>query len=58
MGVVLVRARSIMIKHLMLTENSINDYKAELDIYLTNSLLLLGNIHDFKGNRSRSEKCL
>jgi hypothetical protein len=47
---------------LTFTENSIKDYKAELDIYLTNSLLLLGNIHDFNGNRSEAQiaykKCI
>ncbi len=43
-------------------ESSIADYKAELDIYLTNSLLLLGNIHDVNGNRSEAkiayQKCI
>ena len=47
---------------LIFTENSINNYKAELDIYLTNSLLLLGNIYDVKGNRSKAKiaykKCI
>ncbi len=33
----------------------IADYKAELDIYLTNSLLLTGNIHDINGNRSEAK---
>ena len=37
------------------TEHSINNYKAELDIYLTNSLLLLGNIHDVNGNYSEAK---
>ena len=40
---------------LTFTDNSIKDYKAELDIYLTNSLLLLGNIHDLNGNRSEAQ---
>jgi tetratricopeptide (TPR) repeat protein len=43
-------------------EKSIADYNAELDIYLTNSLLLLGNIHDVNGNRSEAkiayQKCI
>ena len=43
-------------------EKSIKDYKAELDIYLTNSLLLLGKIHDLKGHRSKAKnaykKCI
>ena len=47
---------------LTFTENSIKDYKAELDIYLTNSLLLLGNIYDLNGNRSEAQiayqKCI
>jgi len=47
---------------IIFTENSINNYKAELDIYLTNSLLLLGNIHDLNGNRSEArvayKKCI
>ncbi len=42
-------------KALAYTDKSIKDYKAELDIYLTNSLLLLGNIHDLKGNRSKAK---
>ena len=49
-------------KALTFTENSIKDYQAELDIYLTNSLLLLGNIHDINGNRSDAKiaykKCI
>lgn len=49
-------------KALKLAESSIADYKAELDIYLTNSLLLLGNIHDVNGNRSEAKivyrKCI
>ncbi len=49
-------------KALKLAESSIVDYKAELDIYLTNSLLLLGNIHDINGNRSEAkiayQKCI
>jgi len=49
-------------KALTFTENSIKDYQAELDIYLTNSLLLLGNIHDINGNRFDAEiaykKCI
>jgi tetratricopeptide (TPR) repeat protein len=49
-------------KALKLAESSIVDYKAELDIYLTNSLLLLGNIHDINGNRSEAKiayrKCI
>jgi hypothetical protein len=44
------------------TEHSIMDYRAELDIYLANSLLLLGNIHDVNGNRSEAkmayQKCI
>ena len=43
-------------------EYSINNYQAELDIYLTNSLLLLGNIHDVNGNSSEAkiayQKCI
>ena len=43
-------------------ENSIKDYKAELDIYLTNSLLLLGNVYDVLGNRKEAKtaykKCI
>ncbi len=43
-------------------EHSITNYHAELDIYLTNSLLLLGNIHDVNGNRSEAkiayQKCI
>jgi len=43
-------------------ESSIKDYKAELDIYLTNSLLLLGNIHDLNGHRTKAKaaykKCI
>ncbi len=43
-------------------ESSIKDYKAELDIYLTNSLLLLGNVQDFLGNRKEAkiayQKCI
>ena len=42
-------------KALAYADKSIKDYKAELDIYLTNSLLLLGNIHDLKGNRSKAK---
>jgi tetratricopeptide (TPR) repeat protein len=42
-------------KALKLAESSIVDYKAELDIYLTNSFLLLGNIHDIYGNRSEAK---
>ncbi len=49
-------------KALTFTENSIKNYQAELDIYLTNSLLLLGNIHDINGNRHKAEiaykKCI
>ena len=49
-------------KALTFSEHSINNYKAELDIYLTNSLLLLGNIHDVTGNRSKAKiaykKCI
>ncbi|MFC1528247.1 tol-pal system YbgF family protein [Candidatus Neomarinimicrobiota bacterium] len=49
-------------KALTFTENSIKDYQAELDIYLTNSLLLLGNIQDVIGNRSTAkiayQKCI
>ena len=49
-------------KSLKLAESSIADYEAELDIYLTNSLLLLGNIHDVNGNRSEAknayQKCI
>jgi tetratricopeptide (TPR) repeat protein len=45
-----------------LLRSSIADYKAELDIYLTNSLLLTGNIHDINGNRSEAknayQKCI
>jgi len=41
---------------------AINDYEAELDIYLTNSLLLLGNIYDVNGDRQKAiktyKKCL
>ena len=43
-------------KALNFTKQSINNYQAELDIYLTNSLLLLGNIHDINGNRSEAKK--
>lgn len=43
-------------------ENSIKDYQAELDIYLTNSLLLLGNIQDVLGQRKEAksayQKCI
>ena len=49
-------------KAITLVEQSINNYQAELDIYLTNSLLLLGNIHDVKGNHSKAKiaytKCI
>ena len=49
-------------KALVFVENSIEDYRAELDIYLTNSLLLLGNLHDENGNRSEAknayQKCI
>lgn len=41
---------------------AIKDYKAELDIYLTCSLLLLGNIHDLNGDRKEAKiaykKCI
>ena len=47
---------------LMFTKQSINNYQAELDLYLTNSLLLLGNIHDINGHRSDAktayQKCI
>jgi len=42
-------------KAINFAKTSINDYKAELDIYLANSLLLLGNIHDLKENRSKAK---
>ena len=49
-------------KAITLVKQSINNYQAELDIYLTNSLLLLGNIHDVNGNRSKAKiaykKCI
>lgn len=49
-------------KALKLVENAIADYRAELDIYLTNSLLLLGNIHDTNRNRAEAKiaykKCI
>lgn len=49
-------------KALKLVENAIADYRAELDIYLTNSLLLLGNIHDTNRNRLEAkiayQKCI
>ena len=49
-------------KALIFAESSIADYQAELDIYLTNSLLLVGNIHDVNGNRSKAKiayrKCI
>ncbi|MBU0529378.1 hypothetical protein KKF86_06435 [bacterium] len=49
-------------KALTFTENSIKDYQAELDIYLTNSLLLLGNIQDILGNSNKAkiayQKCI
>ena len=49
-------------KALIFIESSIEDYRAELDIYLTNSLLLLGNLHDENGNRSEAknayQKCI
>ena len=41
---------------------AIDDYEAELDIYLSCSLLLLGNIHDLNGDRGEAEiaykKCI
>ena len=47
---------------LIFTKQSINNYQAELDLYLTNSLLLLGNIHDINGHRSDAktayQKCI
>lgn len=49
-------------KAVKFAESSITDYNAELDIYLTNSLLLLGNMHDVNGNRSEAKiiyrKCI
>ncbi|MEE8342033.1 MAG: hypothetical protein V3R52_08055 [Candidatus Neomarinimicrobiota bacterium] len=49
-------------KALKFAENSIADYEAELDIYLTNSLLLLGNIFDINRDRSQARiayrKCI
>jgi tetratricopeptide (TPR) repeat protein len=43
-------------------EKAIRNYRAELDIYLTYSLLLLGNIHDLLGNRKKAKdaytKCI
>jgi len=37
-------------------QSAVNDYKAELDIYLAYSLLLLGNIHDLNGDRKQALK--
>lgn len=49
-------------KAMILVEHSIAEYRAELDIYLTNSLLLLGNIHDVNDNRPEAKiayhKCI
>lgn len=45
-----------------LAESAIENYKAELDIYLTYSFLLLGNINDLNGNRKEAkiayQKCI
>ena len=40
---------------LQFVEKSISDYNAELDIYLTNSLLLLGIIHDINGDHPKAK---
>lgn len=49
-------------KAINFAETAIDDYKAELDIYLTCSLLLLGNIHDVNGDRQKAinayKKCV
>jgi len=51
-----------LVKSKKYAESSIKDYKAELDIYLTNALLLLGNVHDVIGNRKEAksayQKCI
>lgn len=41
---------------LELAQTAVDDYRAELDIYLTYSLLLLGNTHDLLGNRKEAER--
>ena len=41
-------------KALTFAQSAVEDYEAELDIYLTYSLLLLGNIHDLNGDRKKA----
>ena len=42
-------------KAIKFADSSIEDYVAELDVYLTNSLLLKGNIHDIQGKRTAAK---
>lgn len=43
-----------LVEALPYTEHAIQNYTAELDIYLTYSLLLLGNINDLNGDRKKA----